>query len=454
MTGNIPLYELIVKLAAILGASFIIERILSFLNEAVNRLFLFQYSNRFTQAEKLQEQLNQLDQASLEDKTIRAQVATDKDPNEFSFNPSVPKEKQINSQFDLLLIKPIKQILDDNERYLRYKEVNAILKDFWMQVLGTLIAIIICRSLNFSIWEFFVYFKENAFPVHHSMFEFVFTGIIIGSGSKPINFLMNFLINRKIEANINEVQGESGTVSDSEISAKPETKGKIIPVATKIIAPETIEEIVGFEYDGGDRPSRLENSHLYNLSEQPIDLIVYHHTTMHCDAPFEELVKEFNRKGWLTGYNCVVFKDGTIRVLCRWDRFGNHALSHNSHSFGIAFQGNFEPNPNVPCSNPNGEFGILAPTSKQIQAAARVVAMYALLHKVPFVFPDAIEPSGIIQGIIPHNLIAKKACPGSNFPHDDFRESTRLYYNKWISDANFLNALDIFKKKPMVMVKN
>ena len=54
------------------------------------------------------------------------------------------------------------------------------------------------------------------------------------------------------------------------------------------------------------------------------------------------MVKVIKDKGWLTGYHCVVVKDGSIHPFCRWDRYGNHAKGHNLTSLGIAFNGNFE----------------------------------------------------------------------------------------------------------------
>jgi len=324
-----------VKLTAILGSSLIIERILSFLNLAINRMFLFKYSDRYTKIEKLEEQLRRVELAAREEK-ILAENKIDSDPSEVVFNSEIQIEKRKESHFDLLPIRHISQIINDHDRYLKYKENNRIFKEFWMQILGTLIAIFICRIFNFSIWEFFRYAKDGSFPETHYVFEFIFTGIIIGSGSKPINFLMNFLIDRKIEANKEEIHEEASKIPDAEEHQKSgSVVPKDLPSKTKVLESESIEELIGFEYDGGDRPKRLENTHKYT---KEIDLIVYHHTTQHSDAPFEELVKEFDRKGWLTGYHCVVFKDGTIRVLCRWDRFGNNALPHNRHSFGIAFQ--------------------------------------------------------------------------------------------------------------------
>jgi N-acetylmuramoyl-L-alanine amidase len=450
MNENILLYHLIIKLGAILGASLLIERILSFINVAINRMFIFQYTYQFTKAEKLKEQLKRDQQAIKESALISNETLVDSEVEEIPFHPDLPEEKKVNTSFELVLIRPIKELLNDQKRFLKYKENNTIRKEFWMQIFGMLIAIFVCRALGFSIWEFFSYSPVSGFP-EPSTFGFIFTGVIIGAGSKPISFLMNFLLHRKIEIDKEEVTEEAKNSPDAEIkpSISHEIDKEQISKAVKKEAP-SIEELVGFQYDGGDRPERLNNTHQYK-KDVDIDLIVYHHTCMHSDAPFEEVVKEFDRKGWLTGYHCVVFKDGSIRVLCRWDRFGNHALGHNNHSFGLAFQGNFEPNPNIPSSNPDKKLGIMIPTSKQLHAAARVMALYAHMHNIPFVFPQTIKTGDPVKGIIPHYLIANKACPGGNFPHAAFKEYITNYYNAWKQDAEFKSALDLFKKNPLLM---
>jgi hypothetical protein len=79
--------------------------------------------------------------------------------------------------------------------------------------------------------------------------------------------------------------------------------------------------------------------------------------------------------------------------------------------------------------------------------------MYAWLHKIPFTFPKSFNSNAAVKGIIPHDVIANKACPGGNFPHDDFKESITNYYNNWKNNAGFEKALEAFKKKPMVIAK-
>lgn len=462
MNEYILLDQLIIKLGALLGASLLVERLLTFLNNAMNRLLIFKYSGEFTQANKIDERVNRNIQAKKEEETLLKEerdAMEDITPDEISFHPDLEENKKINSHFDVLRLRPVSEIINDEKRYEQYKENNTILKEFWMQILGSLIAIVGCFYMKFSIWEFFNFSLTGVWPTDHATWEYIFTGIIIGSGSKPINFLMKFLVNRKIEVDAGEIKEEAKETGDSEVIEKAgEGAGNgtggtapSIPPVTMDAQPVSIEELVGFEYDGGDRPQRLENTHLYTGD---IDLVVYHHTTLHSDAPFTELVKEFDRKGWLTGYHCVVFQDGTIRVLCRWDRFGNHAKPHNTHSFGLAFQGNFEPNPNIPASNVDGKKGILFPKQAQLQAAARMIALYTLLHeKVTLKFHTKKIKDERPTGIMPHMYIAAKACPGSNFPKDEFEELIAQYHAKWNADASFYKALERFKNKPMVFPK-
>ncbi len=451
MQELIPLSELIVKLTAVLGASFVIERILSFFNVVINRLFIWKYSNKYTQLDKLQEELIVQNQAFEEDKILQDETANyDNTEEEIPFHPNLPEYEKINSEFDIQLIKPLEKIVDDQLRFKKYLENNTIVKEFWMQIIGVLIATIVCRALDFSIFDFFLYdLSKTSSTPDPGFFGCIFTGVIIGSGSKPINFLMNFLTNRKI---ILETQKVKEEVDKEQCETIQETANQFVQNTTDLTINKslTIEEIVGFVYDQGDRPDRLENTHKYT---KEIDLIVYHHTCLRSNAPFTDLVKVFDDKGWLTGYNCVVFEDGTIRVLCRWDRFGNHAKGYNSRSFGIAFQGNFETNPNVSFSNPDGKLGNITPTDRQLKAAARVIAMYTLMHNIPFVFPNVAEKGKTVKGIIPHNVISSKTCPGNNFPYIEFEKLITHYYNDWKDDAEFGNALEIFKNKPRVMSK-
>jgi hypothetical protein len=146
-------------------------------------------------------------------------------------------------------------------------------------------------------------------------------------------------------------------------------------------------------------------------------------------------------------------KDGTIRVLCRWDRFGNHARGYNSRSLGVALHGNFEPDPAVPFSNPDGRFGIQHPTDAQIDSVSKVTVLWAKMHNIQVAFHGK-ESDKFPQGIVPHFKLAPKACPGGNFPHERFQERVKEYEETWDKDEQFKQALEEFKQKPMVMPRS
>ena len=164
MEEYIVLDELLVKLSAILGASLLIERFLSLLSGAMSRLFLVRYSDQYTDLQKDKLLFEQDLRAINEDNTLKKENpggAIDEDPEEVPYH--VIGNDQENSQAkpkakwsDLLRIRHISEILDDKERYLKYKENNVLIKDFYLQFLGAIIAIVACYVLEFSIWEFFI----------------------------------------------------------------------------------------------------------------------------------------------------------------------------------------------------------------------------------------------------------------------------------------------------------
>lgn len=430
---------LLVKLSAILGASFLIERFLVLISELINKLFIIQSSTDYGRIALLRHRLELDKRASQEDALLLDPHLRDDDPREILPNPALGLTGQRESSFDVLRICSPDEVTNPETRFKILRKINSIRKEFWMQVFGTSIAIVVCYYSKFSIWIFEP--SAGSSLADPDLWSALFTGVIIGGGSKPINFLMQFLINRKLEVAREEVKKEAvEQMQSAENNVTATTAGP--PVSPR---PPSMADYLGFTYRGGDRPERLENTHLFT---GPVDLIVYHHTAMHSDAPYEALVKEFDRKGWLTGYNCVVFKDGTIRALCRWDRFGNHAVPHNGHSLGIAMQGNFEINPDVPYANHDGRYGLIAPTVEQVDATARVTALWTLMHQVPVSFPA--KATRAPKGIVPHHLLANKACPGNNFPYVAFEQKVRHYIKTWQDDPQFDQALQEFKHIPFV----
>lgn len=430
----LPLAPFLAQLGIMLTLSLVVERLMAILNWLMNQLIVMKSTTEWEGSKQIKAELQHAKRAKEEEDVLKTpSVVTE--AREIEPHPN-KAYTQPESRFDVKFISPPKAL--------------AVLKEFWIQIIATFVAILGCYVMKFSIWVFIRWAQElNNFAEIQNQaewWEFVITGVIIGAGSKPVNFLMNFIINRKIVVAREEtVQAEKALPITKAATAKP---APLVP-AVAAPAPElkTVEDLVGFTYSGGDRPARLEHTHLFR---KPIDLIVYHHTAMHSEAPFEEVIKEFDRKGWLTGYNCVIMKDGTIHALCRWDRFGNHARGYNAHSLGVALHGNFEPNPRVPFSNPDGRYGILKPTLKQVESAARITALWSLMHNIEIRFPTKDDPE-FPKGIVPHYELAPKACPGGNFPHDMYRKKVRAYAKLWGEDDNFKLALEDFKASPMVI---
>jgi hypothetical protein len=448
---TIPIGPLLINLSALLGASLLVERFLKILGEIIDRLVIHQLNNLHNQRQSINRKLQFLAFAGKEEEAA-TRKGEDNDPREIPFNPNLPDYQKRDSHFRVQEIKRLDNTESNRQRFTIIRQQNEVRRDFWMQLFGTLIAVLACRYLGFSVWSFVTYAGLNgSTPLNDiptTFMDFLITGIIIGSGSKPINFLMNFLLNRKVE----EVQAAAAAEDEPTSASSTTASALLTAINNPVVQKErqlSIEERVGLVYDGGNRPERLEDNHRFSVDK--VELFIYHHTTLHSEATFQDLVRVFDDRGWLTGYNCVVFHDGSIRVLCRWDRFGNHARPYNSKSLGLAFQGNFETNPNVPFSNSNGSLGLLAPTDAQLEAGARVMALWLHLWNQTPSFPDKIPPNGLPRGIIPHNLFAAKACPGNNFPHTDFQQHIRRYYNAWIIDSAFSKSLQAFKNKPRVM---
>ncbi|MFQ5571775.1 MAG: N-acetylmuramoyl-L-alanine amidase [Rhodothermales bacterium] len=453
--GLIPLAPLLAILGLLFALAVLVERILMFFNWMVDRLWALKVSMEWQGEAALDETLGVARRAKAEEDLLDDVQKHPDGPREVEFAPEADEgsDTGVMHSETRFMVKPAKAA-----------DELKVLKEFYLQILGLVIAVVVCVYTRFSAWPLLQQVVDQGGQASEAaptpaFWEFLFTGIIIGAGSKPIHFLIEFLVNRKVL----DTREEAGQTPSPQVRSTPPTSA--LPSApmgasVALLAPpvpvsvlKTVEDFVGFVYDGGDRPERLEHTHLRKRS---VNLLVYHHTTMHADSSFEEVVREFDRKGWLTGYHCVVMKDGTIRVLCRWDRVGNHARGVNFRSLGVALHGNFEPDPSVPFSNPDGRFGIQHPTQAQVEASARVVALWAHLHDLTPAFPvshcSASAPQvGSVTGIVPHCYIAPKACPGGNFPHALFQQLVGDYYSRWTFDTAFASALERFKGTPMVM---
>jgi len=296
---------------------------------------------------------------------------------------------------------------------------------FWLQIIGAVGGILIC---HFSELGIFMYLVDGVSP----QLDWILTGILIGGGSQPIHTLIKFIQSRKA-ADL-AVSNESEVETEEESETKAEKKQP--PAREK----KPSAPIIDIKYRGGFERDHLENIHFRKANP---DLIIYHHTAMHSDTTFADVVKVIKDRGWSTGYNCVVLKDGSIHPFCRWDRYGNHAKGYNRRSLGIALNGNFETNPHVPFANVDGKYGIKVPTEEQLRSVCRVVVLWCFLYDISLDFE---------KSIIPHNKIAAKACPGSNFPYAEFQRQVTAIYDKWKSLTQAQEELAQYEKKPYLFV--
>jgi hypothetical protein len=281
---------------------------------------------------------------------------------------------------------------------------------------------------------------------------FVLTGLFIGGGSGPVHTLIRFVTERKFTPPPSKLDE---TVPASAPDATPAvSRFAVMPPADAARGAGTVAVItrtrdwIDIPYHGGVDKDALESTH--RRSGEP-NLIVYHHTAMHLNSTFEDVVRVIkNRKdeksgrNWITGYNCVVTGNGGVHAFCRWDRYGNHAAGHNNRSLGITLNGNFETKERSKWSNFDGRYGPAVPPSEQLHAAARVVALWCRLYNIDPVFGTTI---------IPHKQVSPKSCPGNNFPYAEFEHLVHDYLNKWHQSDEAEDTIAAFKLKPYLYAR-
>ncbi|MFL5493817.1 MAG: N-acetylmuramoyl-L-alanine amidase [Gemmatimonadales bacterium] len=270
--------------------------------------------------------------------------------------------------------------------------------------------------------------------------DFVLTGLFIGGGSAQMHLLLDFVSQRKVPADVAAAVSASVEAPDASMAALP-------LAAPAIVAPWSSggsDDWVDIPYDGGVDVDILEGIH---RRPGPPDLIVYHHTAMNSASRFEDVVRVIkNRidcgKHWVTGYHCVVTADGVAHAFCRWDRYGNHVAGYNRRSLGISFNGNFETDPRVPYSNPDGRYGAPRPSEAQLDTGARMVAFWSLLYGIDLDFDRTIRA---------HRDLAQKSCPGSMFPASDFERLATYYRTKWEHSPLATDRIKAFALKPYLL---
>lgn len=430
---NPNLEEIMAALLVALGLSFIIERILQVLKTIFDRFLCAGDVMSASEGQSAKEVIDKLESAHKQDEQdtqaehleeVKARLKYQSE--ELSKDEKSKLEKEVED-LERLNIDTSKVEQDKKFSEATVFVENAkpgdrvkILRTFWLQILGAFSGVLVCYFSHFGI--FVALFGKEVIPLE---LDYILTGIFIGAGSQPIHFLIQFLTRRKIR----ELK------ATAEEEAIPEAIVQPLIVPKRSLAESELE--IGISYQGGVDREKLENVHL-RLSNP--NMIVYHHTAMHSNTTFADVVKVIKDRGWLTGYNCVVLKDGSIYPFCRWDRYGSHAKGYNRASLGIAFNGNYEPNPRIPASNVNGRMGLLTPTDEQLNSAAKVLALWTFIYKI------------VLESIIPHKDISDKACPGSNFPYNHFKKMISFYCEKWKASPAAMQEIEVFKEKPYLMV--
>jgi hypothetical protein len=334
---------------------------------------------------------------------------------------------------------------------------------FILQLLALAIGIVAAHVCNLRLFGHLLGGAPDAIPAE---WDALLSGLFVGGGSAPVHVLIRFVSQRRIDVPAEE-ERPAAAAAPAQPAAPPAparivvaAAGPALPagggaggVAAPPIAPPATAEWVDIPYDGGVDVELLESVHRRRRNP---DTIVYHHTAMHSRSTFQDVVnvikaRETDGRKWLTGYNCVVLADGSVHAFCRWDRYGNHAAGWNARSLGIAFNGNFEGSAADRWGNPDGRFGALRPTEAQLRAGARVIALWCHLYGIPAEFHDRVGP-GFTGGIIPHKAVAQKSCPGSNFPYDELRELVTLYVDAWGRSAEAQARIAEFRLKPYLFV--
>ncbi len=455
---TVLLQPLLAVLTVALGLSFTVERALQFVNRLLNHFF-FRGDAPYSKARvTVEQQVDHLVARVTADHQDRAaeELAETQSRLEREGDSLSPLEKA-ELEMRLSRTRTIDTTkLEQTEKFSEamilvepatqrpYEETH---RTFWMQTFGLFIGVGMCFYAELGVFKKLFEFNFPL-PMLDRLDQF-FSGILIGAGSQPVHFLINYLTQRKFQTLKSEV-----AASETAVAIVPEKSAAALEAlpAVAIVAaadrgvgaaavPVTRAAEINVPYLGGVDREVLQYRH-----RRPADpnLIVYHHTSMHSDTSFADVVRIIKDKGWLTGYHCVILKDGSIHAFCRWDRYGSHVAGHNLHSLGLSLNGNFETDPRIPFANVNGRFGEPKPTDEQLHAAARVVALWSQLYGIPLNWR---------QSIVPHRELTNTRCPGSNFPQVEFRKLIQHYHTLWSNSATAREELELYRQKPYLFVK-
>jgi hypothetical protein len=302
---------------------------------------------------------------------------------------------------------------------------NLATKRFILQMSGCAIGVILCVKGDLGLFHML---KATGIA---AWVDYLLTGILIGTGTEPIHSLIRFL-QAKNEASQSEV-------ASTAVVAAPAAPATEVSTSEGITAKPWID----LTYNGGLNPEEHDNR---RRGANPV-MIIFHHTGMHSNTPFSEVVSVFKAKGFATGFNAVITENGESHNFCRWDARGIHAKGYNDRALGLAFCGCFETNPNTPGNNADGAFGNLVPTEAQLMTGAKLIVLWALLYKI-----DLTQPGRLVA----HHEIAlgeqATSCPGSQFPFARFRNLVLDLYAEWKISDRIKSEIHDFSQKPFLFV--
>ena len=449
----IPFDTILVPLSAALGLSLIVERVLELTKNILERLVrgadtpvipdesepdakiahLEKMHQRAARSEKVEKEA---EAASQERKELVDELEKTQDPQ---------KRKELRKQ-----LQSLEQDGEWDEKITGAEVLvhpatdpddGWTMRTFILQILGFAVGIGVVHFSGLQLFNSFLSALQSPVTIPVSI-DYLFTGLLIGGGSAPMHVLVRFVTQRKMYQNV-ELETSEKEEAPKMPGAQPGTGQAPKPPFQPKPPTDTGEiDSINVVYRGGVDRETLENVHI--RPEDP-NLVVYHHTAMHSNSSFQDVVRVIKSRtdsqgnNWLTGYNCVILADGSIHPFCRWDRYGNHAVGYNRRSLGIAFNGNFETNPDVPGANPDGNLGKQHPTEEQIKAGARVITLWSYLYPIDLDFENSI---------IPHKQIASKACPGNGFYYDELKRWVEFYKEKWDKSDHIQQELDAYKLKP------
>ena len=160
------------------------------------------------------------------------------------------------------------------------------------------------------------------------------------------------------------------------------------------------------------------NGTLVPLNLEKVIFLIIHHIDAKVATP-EQIHQWHLEKGWKgAAYNEYIRKDGTV-VILRGDYIGGHTANMNSKSYGIAVEGNYETEKEMPAAQYN-----------------------ALVERVKYHqsrFKNLVE-------IAPHKKFTPTSCPGKYFPFEKMMNSLQ----KQNQQQEFYIAIEVLQRNGII----